>query len=325
MIPLSIIYPDSWLQLFQLAKIITVSHFVIVLARKFARYATSIRLAHFAYILMIILHWIACAWLAIRPLTDNKTALSHYIWSFYYATTTLATVGYGDITPQTDPERIFAIVIMLIGMVMYAYLIGNIATLLNRIDPARVHYEENLDRVHAFIRYRSIPSTLVRRITDYYDYMWEKRLGYDESAILSTLPTALRKDIVLYLKRDVIERVTIFHDASEDFIHDIAAHLHPQIAMPGDYIFNIGDIGRSMYFISKGSVEILDSDGNQLIVRSAGEFFGELALLHKRKRSASVRALEYTDLYVLDVATFDRILADHPDFRTRLVDLTVGR
>jgi voltage-gated potassium channel len=69
-----------------------------------------------------------------------------------------------------------------------------------------------------------------------------------------------------------------------------------------------------MYFISRGSVEVVAPDGATVLSRlSVGDFFGEVALLYDTPRTATVRALDYCDLYRLDKELFDRVLTHHPE------------
>ena len=51
---------------------------------------------------------------------------------------------------------------------------------------------------------------------------------------------------------------------------------------------------------------------------SDGDFFGELALLHQQRRTATVRAVGYCDLYVLDQEAFDRTLTLYPEFEKEI-------
>jgi voltage-gated potassium channel len=70
-----------------------------------------------------------------------------------------------------------------------------------------------------------------------------------------------------------------------------------------------------MYFISRGTVDVIASDGTRVVTElSDGDFFGELALLHQQRRTATVRAVGYCDLYTLDQEAFDRTLELYPDF-----------
>jgi voltage-gated potassium channel len=85
--------------------------------------------------------------------------------------------------------------------------------------------------------------------------------------------------------------------------------LRPVVFTPGDFIFRAGQYGQNMYFISRGTVEIIAPDGTTVLTTlTDGQFFGELALLFSQPRSASVRAVDYCDLYTLDKDTFDHVL-----------------
>ncbi len=323
-LPYALIFNWPWLSLLQFLKILHVGSRINERIRESPRFASILRLSHFAYIILTILNWVACSRAYLHPMPQYGD-MGYYLHSLYWATTALANAGLSGDEPTSNIDLVFAVTTMLTGLVMYGYLIGNIASLLNKIDPARVHHEETLEKVHAFIRYRNLPPELEHRINSYYAYVWEKRLGYDETSVLAALPPGLKTEVSMYLKREVLERVNIFRDASEEFIREISIFLHAQIVMPGDYVFKIGDTARSMYFISKGAVEVLSGEGEVLSVLHEGEFFGEMALIRKRKRNASVRALVHSDLYVLDVASFERILAEHAEFKNQIEDVVKER
>jgi voltage-gated potassium channel len=273
-----------------------------------------IRLALFFFWLALSTHWIAIGWLALRGVSADLDQATNYLRALYWSITTLATVGYGDITPSTNTEMLYAILVMILGVGVYGYVIGNVAALLANIDPARVRHRELVDRVSAFMRYRGVPAGLQRRILDYYEYLWEKRLGYDESAAISGLPPTLRTEVSLFLNRDILQKVPLFHEASDDFIKAIALEMRPIIFMPGDYVIRAGEPGEEMYFISRGTVEVVSQDGEMVYATlTTGDFFGEMALLLRQPRTASVRAVDYCDLYLLSVAAFDRVLTRYPE------------
>lgn len=74
-----------------------------------------------------------------------------------------------------------------------------------------------------------------------------------------------------------------------------------------------------MYFIAKGSVEVVSEDGIQIFRRlSDGDFFGEIALLLHRLRTASVRAATHCDLFVLTRKDFNVVLKRFPSFRAEM-------
>ena len=244
---------------------------------------------------------------------------SKYLRALYWCITTLATVGYGDIVPKTNPQTVYAMVVMLIGVGVYGYVIGNVTSVIANIDLAKRHYLEKMESLAAFMRYRNIPPRLQRRLRDYYAYLWENQLVYDESSVMADLPDSLRTEVALFLRRDFIEHAPLFRGASHELVREMALQLRPVVFTPGDFIILVGQYGRNMYFISRGTVEIIAPDGKTVLdTLKDGQFFGEVALLFVQPRNASVRAVDYCDLYTLDKDTFDHVLARYPEFAAHI-------
>jgi len=289
--------------------------------RREIRFNHALRLVIFAYGLSISAHWLTCGWIALREDAGDPLA---YVHALYWCVTTLTTVGYGDIVPRTGAQTWYAIAVMILGVGIYAYLIGNIANIVANLNPARARYAEMMGRVSAFARYRSLPNDLQHRIREYFDYVWEQRLGYEEQTVLDALPASLRTEVVLHLKRDVIERVPIFRDASLHFIREVAADLEPVVHMPGDYIIKSGEVANAMYFISRGRVEIQATDGRHIRYMEDGEFFGEVGLVLGEVRTATVRAVTFCDCYRLDDAMWAEIARHHPDVAAKIAGRARG-
>jgi voltage-gated potassium channel len=275
----------------------------------------AIRLAFFAFWLGLSAHWLACGWIVLEGASLGPGTDDLYLDALYWCVTTLTTVGYGDVTPATSGQAIYSMIVMILGVGVYGYVIGNVASLLSRMDTAKTHYVATMERLAGFFRYRRVPQHLQRHVFDYYRYLWEHQLGYDESTVLNDLPTTLRREMSLVLKRGLVRKVSFLKDASLELVQDLCVEMRAAVYTPGDVIVRAGEFGRHVYFISKGTVEVIDPDGATVLRRlSDGDFFGELALLHRQRRSATVRALEYCDVYILDREAFDRTLALYPDF-----------
>jgi voltage-gated potassium channel len=210
-------------------------------------------------------------------------------------------------------QRLYATGVMMLGVGVYAYLIGNIASLISNLDPVRASYRQQREQLTAFMHYRALPHPLRRKVQRYFDYLWEKRLVVDEPAMLAALPPMLRDEVALSLKQDLLASVPLFSQGGNAFLRDVALQMRPFVCLPGDLVVRAGEPGQEMFFLSRGAVEVLGPDGTVLNTLHDGDFFGEIALLTDAPRTASVRAVAPSDLYVLDKAIFDRIVAAYPE------------
>ena len=98
----------------------------------------------------------------------------------------------------------------------------------------------------------------------------------------------------------MISRVPLFTELDATEISDIMELLRAQVAEPGEIIMRAGDAARSMYFIAAGEVEIEIRGKKERVRLGAGQFFGEVALLRRTRRSATVTAITRTNLLGLD-------------------------
>jgi voltage-gated potassium channel len=285
-----------------------------------------LRLFLLVFWILVAAHIIACGWILLSGIERGMTPVTRYIRAFYWTITTLTTIGYGDITPTTNIQTLYVIFIEILGAGMYGLVIGNIANLIANIDIAKTQFKEKLDKVNTFLKYRNIPQDMQKKINNYYNYLWDSRRGYDESSVLDDLPVSLKESVAIYLNKEIIEKVPIFEGASDELIKDIIMNMTPVVFTPGDDIVRAGEVGFDMYFISKGSVDVLSADGQtKYATLSDGQFFGEIALLLSTPRTATIRAREYCDLYRLDKETFDRILTRYPGFKETIEDLAEKR
>ena len=325
-VPLHLLSAIPLLSLFRLLKLVRVAEYMNEWRHRHPSRWNVLRLLYFIYWVVIIVHWLASGWIWLRGIPEGVDRWTVYLYSLYWCVTTLTTVGYGDITPSDNPEIVYAMGMMLVGIAIYGYVIGNIANILAKIHPARSHYLENMEKLTAFMHYRRIPADLQRRIRDYHAYLWEQRLGYDELAILSGLPPGLTTEVTLFLKRDIIQKVPFFRGANEEMIREIAMQMRPLVFTPGDFVFREGEPGQEMYFVSRGGLEVIAKDGTSIVaVLREGDILGEMALVRGQPRTASVRARSYCDLYKLDKESFERILARYPEFAAHMESVTKER
>lgn len=277
------------------------------------------RLLMLVFWILMAAHLIACLWILVSGNPEALPPVDRYVSSFYWTITTIATIGYGDITPKGSQQMLFVILIELFGAAMYGLVIGNIAGLIANIDVAKSQYREKVDKINAFLKYRNIPEHLMKKINNYYSYLWDTRKGYDEIEFLHDLPVALKESVALHLNKEIIERVPLFEKADASLIRDIILQLEPVVFTPGDYIVRAGELGRDMFFISKGSVLVLSADEKiTYATLMAGQFFGEISLLLSMPRTATIKAAGFCDLYRLEKDQFDVVVEQYPEFKASI-------
>lgn len=97
---------------------------------------------------------------------------------------------------------------------------------------------------------------------------------------------------------------------------------------PGAWIFRSGDSGDSMFVIEEGEVELVKEFGGESRVLARlgpGDFFGEMAVLDGRPRSAAARAATRSRLLPVDGAAFDQLLRDYPEVAVRMLRMLAAR
>ena len=113
---------------------------------------------------------------------------------------------------------------------------------------------------------------------------------------------------------DVLKQSPLFKGGDPVFLEQVIMALKPRQAAAGEQLITRGEIGRELYLIEQGEVDVLDENGAVIKVLTDGDVFGEIGVLMSTPRNATVRARIPTDLYVLEKADFSRILRDNPNF-----------
>lgn len=285
-----------------------------------------IRLAKFLFLILVIAHIFSCIfylivilegekssrWTLNNSLLDDEASVLLKYFSCLYWVLVMMT-GYGGTMPVTDIEVLFSMVTVFVGLSVNVTILGTVGSLVSNFDTNQTMFKEKLDAITDYVKYRGIKGQLRRRINTYYDYLWRSRKGLDETKLLEDLPDFLRIEVSLILNRDIVEKVNIFQGAEAIFINEVVMKLRPVVAMKGSYIIRIGETGREMFFISRGTVEVVIESGVVVASLGEGNSFGEVALIYDRKRNASIRAKTNCDLFVLTKTDFLEIMEAFPE------------
>lgn len=311
----------KWLRLFRLLRIVKLFQFVSSL-KIIPKY---IKMQMFLFFALIAVHNIACLWIIVQPPAEGLDITTAYINGLYWVITTLTTIGYGDITPITNGAKLFTMVIMITGVVLYGVVIGNVTKMITEAARYKEQANEKFSELQLFMKHYNIPGRLQNSAFDYYNHLFTKRLSNNDQKIIGELPQALQAELQTYMNMKLIKSVPIFKKCSMACLKEVASSLEQKNYSPGQNIINIGEQGDEMFIIAHGTCEVILSDGNIVAALHDGQFFGEIALIEETTRNANVRAQNYCDLYKLQKEDFLRIIETFPELLTGIEETTKRR
>ena len=118
----------------------------------------------------------------------HKSNFFKTITVMYYAFTSLSTVGFGDFYPRSDPERLLCAFILLFGVAIFSYIMGNFIEILDQFQKINEPLDEghNLAKficlLTQFNRGKPFNLKLANKIQEFFDYKWkfDKNQAIDE-------------------------------------------------------------------------------------------------------------------------------------------------
>jgi hypothetical protein len=297
-----------------------------------------LRIQKFLIIILLAIHWIACLWFftayldrfppdswVVRAGIETADNFTQYLRSLYWAIVTMTTVGYGDITPFRNTEYILSIVVILLGASTYAFMIGNIASLISKLDSAKISFWNRIEAANKYLRYKKVPEDLNERIRKYYEYTWAKHRGLIQDLFLADLPDSLRLEALQYIAKDLLKKVPIFQFSSQHLKNILLTSLKLKIYPPDSIIVKEGELGNEIYFLTSGTAEIITSDEKLYATLNDGDYFGEISLLLGEKRTASVKALSFCEILLLTKEKFTQIKKEYPELKEVLKKISSSR
>ncbi|XP_065558176.1 uncharacterized protein LOC136025976 isoform X3 [Artemia franciscana] len=312
------------------------SYYYIVESRTV--YPNIWRVLNLVHILLLLAHWFGCFYYLISEAEGfrgdwaypfyheddaYRTLLRKYLGSVYWSTLTLTTIG--DLpTPYSNAQYIFTIASYLIGVFIFATIVGQVGNVITNRNASRLEFERLLDSAKLYMRHHKVPRDMQRRVQRWYDYSWSRgriQGGGDISSALRVLPDKLKTELALHVNLVTLKKVSIFHECQPEFLHDLVLKMRASIFTPGDMICRRGEVAREMFIIADGILEVISEMGKVLTTMKSGEFFGEIGILNLdglNKRTADVRSVGYSELFSLSREDVLSAMKDYPEARELL-------
>ncbi|KAJ4937449.1 hypothetical protein JOQ06_002084 [Pogonophryne albipinna] len=187
----------------------------------------------------------------------------------------------------------------------------------------QTYYRTCMDNTIKYMSSYRIPKDVQNRVKTWYNYTWQSQGMLDEQELLTQLPDKMRLDIAIDVNYSIVSKVALFQGCDRQMIFDMLKSLRSVVYLPGDYVCKKGEVGREMYIIKAGEVQVVGGpDGRTVFVTlRAGSVFGEISLLAVgggNRRTANVIAHGFANLFILDKKDLNEILVHYPESKKLL-------
>ena len=196
-------------------------------------------------------NWILHSHLETHPFKDI------YICGIYILIMALTTVGYGDITCYSMPERVFQLFLLVIGIMAYSWVVSFISNNIQKINERSADYENRKSILDEIKRsHPNLPDDLYDRIVRYLKFknFHEKKL---KNIIFDCLPVGLKNNLVSEMYKPIIQNFIFFKNfQNTDFIVRVILSFKPILAYKNDILVNEGDLVEDIMFVKKGMLTV---------------------------------------------------------------------
>uniref|UniRef100_A0A8C2K7Y2 Cyclic nucleotide gated channel subunit beta 1b n=1 Tax=Cyprinus carpio TaxID=7962 RepID=A0A8C2K7Y2_CYPCA len=240
-----------------------------------------------------------------------------YFRCYYFAVKTLLTIG-GLPEPTTLFEIVFQLINYFIGVFVFSIMIGQMRDVVGAATAAQTKYRACVDNTVKYMASYRIPKDVQNRVKTWYSCTWQSQGMLDEQELLDQLPDKMRLDIAVDVSYNIISKVPLFQGCDRQMIFDMLKRLRSVVYLPGDYVCKKDEVGREMYIIKAGEVQVVGGpDGKTVFVTlKAGAVFGEVSLLAVgggNRRTANVVARGFANLLILTKKDLNEIMVHYPE------------
>lgn len=243
-----------------------------------------------------------------------------FLVAFYLVVQTFTTVGYGDVQLIGTAETWFAVVLVLIGMITNAAVIGSLVALI-QLGAANLVRGDKIRETHAVLHYFSIPRLLQLEILGFQEHVLFSDVESAFAAETEPLPPAMRDAMQLQHRLDVLRQVRPFDSdkASPEEMFLVAKELVCACFKPEEYLSCCSMPHHGVRILLFGLVDRLDARGRYIKTLRSGDAIGMDSILSGKDEEYNHKALSYCDLLVISYDDFHLLLDSLPRLRLWIV------
>ncbi|CAD8157596.1 unnamed protein product [Paramecium octaurelia] len=288
-------------------------------------------------VIISVVHNFGCLWHGIAHFNPSFTWLdaynfrdrqigSKYNVAIYWATMTMTTVGYGDITAKNDLELLINNLTMFIGSIVFAYSVNSIGILVTNIYKNSQEYSKTVSLINKFMVKNRIEFDLQTKIRSYLEYIWKEEQEQNDDQVgdvISKLSKQLQEELQFQLRGNILRKCKIMVNTfSESLIKNLLQLMEEQSFSPDERIISVNELDDcALYIITKGEVELI-FEGVEMKDRvkrntfknySQCDSFGEFSFFSGNPRTATAISRGFTRVFKIKRQVFLDLLKHHPN------------
>ena len=277
---------------------------------------SSVKLLFSASLIIICIHISACMWYYIAKIYDCDSTTwvynlqyigypsgSLYLTCLYWAITTMATVGYGDIHAFNSIERIYCIIWMSIGIFFISFSIGGLASILNTTESKDNLLIHKLAAIDEFCSEANIDKHLQTRLRRALRFSTEKQGSSwnQREIILSELPKALKYELALNMFQGAAKKIFFFKSHDQALVAAVVPLLQPIFINVSEYVYKAKEIADEIYFMTKGKISYcyLENEDSLGFINN-GNYFGDIEVVLNVPRLFHAIGIQPSELYIMN-------------------------
>ncbi|RLN49186.1 hypothetical protein BBJ28_00024173, partial [Nothophytophthora sp. Chile5] len=274
-------------------------------------------------------HWVACGYMflahaqcgvslaacdpniesswVIRDQLTGASVARKYGRTLYWASRTMVLLGYDDVTPVSNAETLYAVVVQLVGALFSSSLLATFLFIFRHRNSRYAAYSAHVDNAREYMHSQNIPRVVRHQVIAYFSYLWNTHHSLDSEEALHLMPKHLQSKVIATLKASRVKQVCFLMKESIEFINLLALALARRVYSPADQIIE-PKINAQMFFIIRGKVVLSTFNGSNPTECQTGDFFADSCLLFPEKYEEKAIAKTFCELYVLAKTKFDEVL-----------------
>lgn len=301
---------------------------IFSLTAETTRFSAKGRLVRLAFVLfgvanLIGLCWFGIGWIEGFP-EDNAwtnqirgsgtiSSMHDYAGVFYWGFVLMSGFGPDILPPETPLETTFMIIAQILAITAYTTLLGNLVSVFEELRMSEAQFQSRMLDLSIWSEQNNLPEPLKAKIFRYEKLAFQRGLNKLSLSTLDSLPSHLVNEIVAQMEPGVVKQVPLFAKADASFQRAMLRICKPVLCLKGDYLIRQGEIGQEMYFVKNGRLDVI-VNGRKVTEKHPGEYVGEISVVFAQPRTASVIAMEDTELLSISKKDFDE-LKDTEEYR----------